>query len=117
MAVPLSSVQTRHGRRQKEQLAVPEFFSVDLPAFAGAIARVSRNRDSAKGHADRLKSIFVEVDACWDGPAGETFTTLRPEFNNALDELTLLLDDIVVKMQQTYDNYVAAEEDNASNFQ
>jgi hypothetical protein len=118
LAAPSSSDEPPdRGWCQKELAAVPEYFGVDLPGFAEAIARVSRNRDSARNHVEQLKSIFVEVDDIWDGPAGETFTNLRPEFNRVLDALVLLLDDIVVRMQRTYDNYVAAEEDNISNFQ
>jgi WXG100 family type VII secretion target len=104
------------GPKEVAVTVTPEEFEVDLQAFATAISTVSKDRDSVRGHSATLKGIFVEVQSIWDGPAGNTFDSLKPAFDKALDALNTLLDDLVIRMQQTYDNYVAVEDANSKNF-
>jgi WXG100 family type VII secretion target len=91
-------------------------FRVDLEHFRAAIATVRNDSNSVYSHSYMLKQAFREVQSHWDGPAGNTFDNLKPAFDHVLDEINALLEDILTRMQQTYDNYVAAEEDNANNF-
>ena len=90
-------------------------FSVDLGEFSGAIGRVGGDRDTIESANSQIVAQFKAVEAAWQSPAGESFTTFLTDLVSATQQLQQLLDDMVSRMQTTYHNYSNAESTNTSN--
>ena len=90
-------------------------FSVDLGDFSAAIGRVGSSRDAIEAANAQMVTQFQAVEAAWQSPAGESFTTFLSALTSSTQKLQELLDDMVTRMQTTYRNYADAETSNTHN--
>jgi WXG100 family type VII secretion target len=93
----------------------PGTFMVDLDALGAAIGTVSGERDAITGSIGNLKQTFNQVEAHWQGPAGNTFPPLTAKFNQATATLMSVLDEAVDRMRTAQSNYQSTEEVNKQN--
>jgi uncharacterized protein YukE len=98
-------------------------FKVDLGDLESAIALVKSKAYSIEGEYRNITQQFQNLSIAgtgmtgnaWQSPAGSTFTPVETQLSNAMSTLQQLLDDIVSRMQQTYNNYVETETVNVQN--
>ena len=93
----------------------PAEFKVDMAQFAQAITTVSQDRDTIEADITQLKALFTQVEQAWISPSGATFIAVQDKFNSAVDELSTLLNQMIQRMQTTYNNYLVAETKNYNN--
>lgn len=94
-----------------------EEFQVDMHDFATAIATVTRCRNAIEDDFGKIKSLFNDVYDHWQSPSGDTFDSVQTALTNATDQLMSVLNDIVNRMNVTYQNYEQMETVNAGNLQ
>jgi WXG100 family type VII secretion target len=92
-----------------------EEFKVDLEQLHGAIGQVGRDRGVIQDCFNQITAQFDGLQANWQGPAAETYDDLRTALQNATTAMLHVLDEIVSRMQTTYQNYESAESSNARN--
>ena len=90
-------------------------FTVDLGDFSDAIGRVSADRDTINAANAQIVAEFQAVENAWHSPAGESFTSFLTDLTSTTQKLQELLDDMVSRMQTTYQNYSDAETTNTAN--
>lgn len=90
-------------------------FGINLQALSDAIATVKRERDGISSTLDQIDTRISNVSAYWSGPAYDSIDPIVKWYNNARYDLMGILDDIVTRMQKSYDNYHKAENQNALN--
>jgi WXG100 family type VII secretion target len=90
-------------------------FGINLQALSDAIATVKRERDNISGTLDQIDTRIRNVSAYWSGPAYDSFDPVAKWYNSARIDLMDILDEIVTRMQKSYDNYHKAESQNAQN--
>jgi uncharacterized protein YukE len=91
------------------QVVDAQTFKVDLEDLASSIALVQSRATSIGDEYNKIKSLFGLLPDAWSSPAADTFTPLETQLLYAMSTLQLLLAQIVIRMRQTYDNYVQAE--------
>jgi uncharacterized protein YukE len=84
-------------------------WAVDLPALQTAIGQIKDLHAQISDETAKLRTRFKMISDAWVSPSGESFQTLSASFNTVATTLSDLLDDAVVRMQKSYDNYVEAE--------
>jgi hypothetical protein len=79
--------------------------------MAASMALVGSLATSIGDEYGKIRFQFAAVSAlgAWSSPAGDTFTPVETQLVNAMSTLQELLGEIVIRMRQTYDNYVQAE--------
>jgi WXG100 family type VII secretion target len=90
-------------------------FGVDLQALSEAIATVRRERDGISGTLDQVDIRIRNLSAYWAGPAYDSFDPVATWYSNARYDLVNILDEIILRLQKSYDNYRQAEYQNAGN--
>lgn len=99
------------------QAVDPQTFKVDLGDVASSVAQVHSWGTSIGDEYIKIKlsfellSVFGEgmPQSAWSSPAGVAFAAVETQLVTAMSVLQELLDEIVSRMGQTYDNYVQAE--------
>jgi uncharacterized protein YukE len=91
------------------QVVDAQTFKVDLEDLTSSIALVQSRATSIGDEYSKVKSLFGLLPDAWSSPAADTFTPLETQLLYAMSTLQLLLAQIVIRMRQTYDNYVQAE--------
>lgn len=90
-------------------------FGVNLQALSDAIATVRREKDNISGTLDQIAMRIRNLSAYWEGPAYDSFDPVATWYDNARYDLMGILDEIIARMQKSYDNYHQAEYQNAEN--
>lgn len=92
-----------------------EQFRVDMQEFAGAIATITSSRNAIEDDFGQIKSLFNDLHDHWQSPSGDTFESLQTGLTNSAAQMVNVLNDIVYRMNITYQNYQEAETVNAGN--
>jgi WXG100 family type VII secretion target len=90
-------------------------FGVNLQALSDAIATVHREKDNISGTLEQIEMRMRNLNGYWHGPAHDSFDPVRKWYNNATTDLMDILDEIILRMQKSYDNYHQAESQNLQN--
>jgi WXG100 family type VII secretion target len=90
-------------------------FGVNLQALSDAIATVRREKDNISGTLDQIDIRIRNLSAYWAGPAYDSFDPVATWYNNARYDLMDILDEIILRLQKSYNNYHQAEFQNAEN--
>jgi WXG100 family type VII secretion target len=90
-------------------------FVVDLQRMSDAIGGVGSARDVIKEAFSAVVREFEVVETSWSGPAGESYASFKDSLTAAAQKLLELLDDMVTRMQATYQTYQDTENANAAN--
>jgi WXG100 family type VII secretion target len=90
-------------------------FMVALQALSNAIATVQRERDNISTTLDQIDTKMRHLTFYWKGPAHDSFDPIETWYTNATFDLMGLLDEIIARLQKSYDNYHQAEFVNAAN--
>lgn len=90
-------------------------FGIDLKALSDAIATVQRERDGIAETLDKIEYRAFQVAYYWQGPANETFDPVVSWYKKAAWDLLAILDEIILRLKKSYDNYRNAESQNAAN--
>jgi hypothetical protein len=93
------------------QAVDPQTFKVDLKDMASSMALVGSMATSIGDECSKISYQFFLVShfGAWSSPAGDTFAAVETQLVSAMSALQELLGDIVIRMRQTYDNYVQTE--------
>ncbi|GLY80033.1 WXG100 family type VII secretion target [Actinoallomurus iriomotensis] len=90
-------------------------FGVALQALSNAIATVRRERDNISGTLDQIELKTRNLSAYWSGPAYDSIDPITTWYTNATTDLMGILEEIITRMQKSYDNYHNAESQNTAN--
>jgi WXG100 family type VII secretion target len=90
-------------------------FQVDLQQFTDAIGTVTADRNTIADDFGQIKSALNNLGSSWQSPAGGTYDTLQTSLTSATQQMISVLDDIISRMNTTYQNYDNAENSNAQN--
>ncbi|MEV5753964.1 WXG100 family type VII secretion target [Actinoallomurus sp. NPDC052308] len=95
----------------------PQAWRVDLPELLNAIATIKREKDNISTTLDLIDSKIrpEKLSAFWRGPAKNTFDPVRDWYKDASSDLMDILDEMIDRMQKSYDNYYQAESQNLQN--
>jgi uncharacterized protein YukE len=116
--------ETMPGSGQSGQITIdPQTFKVDLGDLASSIALVQSRAGSMEDEYRKITQQFQNLSvagtgmtaSAWSSPAGDTFVPVEAQLRNAMSTLQQLLNEIVSRMQQSYNNYVQTEEVNIQN--
>jgi uncharacterized protein YukE len=88
----------------------PKSWTVDLAQMTDAIAYVRTQYDLVEKYKDTISGEISKVEYAWSSPSSGSFTAVADNVKSALGDLYSLVGTIVDQMQQTYDNYVQAEQ-------
>ncbi|WP_163573532.1 RHS repeat domain-containing protein [Fodinicola feengrottensis] len=91
-------------------------WATDLPKLNAAVGAVQKERDGMELAIQYVTGIFRSVEDSWKSPAGDSFVALSTDFFKATGSLLGMLDEAVVRMRSSYQNYVESEAKNASFF-
>ncbi|NGM15658.1 hypothetical protein [Verrucosispora sioxanthis] len=91
-------------------------FAVEIPKLGEAIKTITRERDVIEGDLRLIRMWFEEmIGIVWVSPSGAKYQELARDINKLADDTKGLLDDAILAMQKSYDNYVGAEGTNTGN--
>lgn len=90
-------------------------FKVDLQQLRDAIGIVSREHDTIHETMGKIGTEFEAVKDSWHTPSRFTYDDFQQWFMQAAADLESLLQDMIGRMWQAYNNYHAAEETNTEN--
>jgi WXG100 family type VII secretion target len=90
-------------------------FAVNLQALSDAIATVRREKDNISGTLQQIEMRMRNLNGYWHGPAHDSFDPVRKWYNNATADLMNILDEMINRMQASYNNYYQAEFQNLQN--
>lgn len=90
-------------------------FKVDLAQMRDAIGSVRRESDLIYGYMGQISAEFKGVKAAWVSPAELSFDDVQTWFTKASDDLHHLLEEMINRLQTSYDNYYATELANSQN--
>ncbi|MEV6029085.1 hypothetical protein [Streptomyces sp. NPDC052036] len=100
-----------------QTVMTPRSWAVDVPAFHDAMVYVKQQAYAVRDEIDSLSEEYSNIEFVWTGPAGTTFADLATRVDDAAMKLQHLPDDIIRRMEQSYDKYVQAEKDIIQNLQ
>jgi hypothetical protein len=92
-------------------------FKVDLSQLDEAIRAVTTQAGYIDARSATITSLLQGVAADWTSPAELMFNDLQLACTTQMTKLTDLLTEMISRMGTAYQNYLAAEEANFSNFQ
>ncbi|MCS0603529.1 hypothetical protein NX794_20260 [Streptomyces sp. LP11] len=92
-----------------------EEFKADLAELRDTLGYVRTSSRHVNELMDGIDAAMKGVGADWNTPAYGTFDEVEAWFHRCQNDLRNILADIIVKMQTSYDNYHAAEEQNERN--
>src|ERR1700752_3180173 len=84
-------------------------FKVDLAQLADAITSVQGSAERISGYVDQIKASLNAGEQEWSSPAYQTFAALVPDVNTDMDTLVNLMNEMVTRMQSTYNQYSSIE--------
>ncbi|GAA0370629.1 WXG100 family type VII secretion target [Actinoallomurus spadix] len=90
-------------------------FGIALQALSDAIATVQREHDGISKTLEQIKSKMSDLNLYWKGPAYDSLDPVETWYANATSQMMGLLQEIIDRMQKSYDNYHQAESVNAAN--
>jgi uncharacterized protein YukE len=93
----------------------PQAWGVDLPEFHDAIAFVRGKSGLIEDHIDAIHRKSQAIYRGWTSPAGDTFGDVSRKAATAMLVLQGLLEEMVTRMNKSYDNYLVTEQANTKN--
>ncbi|MGI5182466.1 WXG100 family type VII secretion target [Dactylosporangium sp. CA-152071] len=90
-------------------------FATDLPKLLDGIQYVKHRRFILDGFMTELLYWIRSAPQLWTGPAADAYREYMNEVVRSSEHLMRVLDEAIVRMQTTYDNYVNVETRNANN--
>ena len=64
-----------------------------------------------------IQSTFSNIEDDWQSPAGSRFAEATLTFNLVTDNLMLVLEKAIIRMNTSYQNYLSTETANTNNLQ
>lgn len=92
-----------------------EQFRVDLQTLNEAIKTVTGIKNEISDDMSSVRQIMDSLGGSWSSPAHDTFQPVKTWFDTTQNDLRDLLEDIIRRLQSSYDNYHAAELANFGN--
>jgi WXG100 family type VII secretion target len=92
-----------------------EEFKVDLQQYTDATAKVTADKNTIEDDFSQIKAALDDLGSTWESPAGDTYDNLQSSLTSATQQMISVLDDIISRMNATYQTYVNAEQSNAQN--
>jgi WXG100 family type VII secretion target len=92
-----------------------EQFKVDLQHLHDAIGTVTGIKNEITDHMSAVRTAMDGLGEAWKSPAHDTFPPVRTWFDNTQNDLRDMLEEIIRRLQSSYDNYHAAESANFGN--
>jgi WXG100 family type VII secretion target len=90
-------------------------FQVDLEQFTAAIAAVTADKNAIEDDFSRIQSALDHLGDTWQSPAGDTYDSLQGSLTSAVQQMISVLNEIISRMNATYQTYENAEQANANN--
>ena len=90
-------------------------FGVNLQALSDAIATVQREKGNISGTLEQIDIRIRNLSAYWAGPAYDSVDPVTTWYDNARYDLMNILDEIITRLQKSYNNYHQAEFQNVEN--
>jgi len=90
-------------------------FQVDLKQLHDAIGGVRKEADSIAHSMSEIGRNANQLSTYWNSPSFATFDDVQKRFTHAANDLHALLEEVVYRMQVSYDNYRQAEQINYQN--
>lgn len=90
-------------------------FRVDLKQLQDAIGTVKREHGTISETMASVADEFARVKDAWDTPSEQSFDAVQAWLLRVTHDLENILQDSIGRMQQSYDNYRRAEEENTKN--
>jgi WXG100 family type VII secretion target len=100
----------------EQKKITPAEFKVDIEQLAEAIEIAGGRRDAIKLKVEAIDSAFKAAEGYWHSPAASSFVTFQAEFDQTMQNLNELLDEMVTRMTAAHDQYVEIEQVNTANF-
>jgi hypothetical protein len=92
-------------------------YAVEIPKLGAAIKTIEGERDMIEANLNTLKSYFEDlIGTVWVSPSGTKYQELARDMGKLTTDTKNLLDDTIMAMQKSYDNYVGAEGANQDNY-
>lgn len=93
-------------------------FKVDLAQLEDAIGTIRTQAATIDTNCTEIKDALSEVPGAWNSPAEQlTFAPVAQACTTQINNLTDLLAEMIQRMQDAYQTYLAAEQANFKNFQ
>ena len=92
-----------------------EQFRIDLKQLHDAIGTITSIKTEITDHMSAVRRAMTSLGDVWTGPAQNTFEPLRTWFDTTQTDLGEMLEEIIRRLQSSYDNYHAAEQANFGN--
>ncbi|MBO8190328.1 WXG100 family type VII secretion target [Streptomyces oryzae] len=92
-----------------------EQFRIDLKQLNEAIGTISTIKTEITDNMSAVRKIMNSLGDAWSGPAHNTFHPMKTWFDTTQTDLGEMLDEIIRRLQSSYDNYHAAEQANFGN--
>ncbi|NED79493.1 hypothetical protein G3I76_05215 [Streptomyces sp. SID11233] len=93
----------------------PASWKVNLEQLAGTIALLENGAPHIKYCSDLITTHHRTIEGSWASPAGGDFALVAEKVDSAMTTLNTLLDDTIMRMKVSYDNYVTNEAANFKN--
>ena len=90
-------------------------FTVDLEALSATISAVRAERDRIASALARIDIEMSGLGAYWKAPSYGSFESFKEWYGRESTGLLALLDDILGRLQKSYDNYRETETANIGN--
>ncbi|MEU7841630.1 hypothetical protein AB0B39_11700 [Micromonospora sp. NPDC049114] len=91
-------------------------YAVEIPKLGAAIKTIAGERDMIESNLRTMKLFFEEmIGTVWVSPSGAKYQELVKDMGKLTTDTKGLLDDAILAMQKSYDNYVGAEGTNTQN--
>ena len=90
-------------------------FQVDLEQFQEAIAAVTADKNAIEDDFSQIQSALSSLGDTWQSPAGDTYDNLKGSLTSATQQMLSVLNDIISRMNATYQTYENIEQANAQN--
>lgn len=94
---------------------IPGGFAVDLKLLGDTIDAVTREKTAVAASLEAIGKETKGLATSWNSPAHGTFEDVRIWFETASTDVMGLLDEILLRLKVSRDNYANAENANASN--
>lgn len=90
-------------------------FQVDLEQLHDTIDGVRKEADGIAHSMSEIKHNTDRLSICWNSPSFATFDEMQKWFTRVANDLHVLLEEVIHRMQVSYDNYRQAEQINYQN--
>jgi uncharacterized protein YukE len=93
----------------------PPDWGVELPLMKTTIGTIGTEHTAITEAMNNIKTELDAIGAAWATPSEGSYEEYRQWFTAVAEDLNALLDDAKTRMQQAYDNYEGAEDNNRKN--